>query len=139
MAECEICGKNADQLFLVSLEGARITVCERCSKHGSVIEMVAEEPLRPRTSRSSSAGAASVAGRSISHEPETALADDYAKIFQQLRQKSGLKQKEFALKLNESESVIKHIEQGTMAPTEQLAKRVEKMFKIKIYAKPKED
>ena len=60
------------------------------------------------------------------------LVDDYPQIIKKSRESIGLTQKDFANKINEKESVIHKIETGTLEPSLELAKKLEKFLKIKL-------
>ena len=44
MTECEICGRNTDDLYEIKVEGALMLVCEKCSK-GKLFKLPSSELL----------------------------------------------------------------------------------------------
>jgi len=123
--DCEICGRNCDEIFLISVEGTKLNVCSGCSHCGSFISRVDETPVRERTI--------------VREEPETDIIDNYSSIIAQNRQKMGLSQEELAKKINENLNFIRNIEKGKLIPTEKTAKKLEKLFKIRLFQQVKKE
>lgn len=117
--DCEICGKQTADLFLISIDGVRMGVCQRCSHHGSFIKKV-EEPPAAREIRVMTEG------------PENEVRDDYAATISNARRAKAWEQKDLAQRANEALGVIKKIEQGKLAPTDKLAKRLETLLGIRL-------
>jgi len=122
--DCEICGQPTRELFLISVEGTKLQVCRICSTYGTFISQVKETPLE-RTIVISE------------EEPETDIVDGYAELIRTSRERLGLNQEEFAKKINENLNVIKKIEKGRMIPTEKLAAKLERLFKIRLFQQVK--
>jgi uncharacterized protein (TIGR00270 family) len=114
MPECEICGKKRGLVRAV-VEDTVIYVCEDCSSFGKKIA----EP-RPITK--------------IEETPiEDILIDpSYATIVRLKREALNMKIEELAKKINERVSTIKRIEQGRMHLDAKTAKKLEKVFGIKL-------
>ena len=123
--DCEICGKDSSDLFLISVEGTRLTVCRGCSHCGTFISEVKEQTYDTVKVREEA--------------PEIDFIENYAELIRENRTKAGLSQEELAKKLNESLNVIKKIEKGSMTPTEKLAVKFEKLFKIKLFQTVKKE
>jgi putative transcription factor len=60
------------------------------------------------------------------------VVDDYAERVRRARQRLGLTQKELAQRVKVSENVIKRIEAGTLVPTIDLARRLERVLGVKL-------
>ena len=118
--DCEICGNASRELFIVSVEGIRLRVCQDCSGYGTFISNVEEEHYDTRPVV-------------VEERPEIDLVDNYASLIGEARQKAGLTQEELAKKINESLNVLKKVEKGDLLPTEKLSKKLEKMFRIKLF------
>lgn len=115
---CEMCGKSG-QMFNAKVEGAEMTVCSNCKQYGQVIAKPIERiHFKRRSTRA--------------QEPQDKVVNNYAQIIQKARQKSGIEIEKFAKQLNEKESTLKHIETGSMAPSIQLARKLEKALHIKL-------
>ncbi|MCX8202481.1 MAG: multiprotein bridging factor aMBF1 [Candidatus Micrarchaeota archaeon] len=118
--DCELCGRpNAN--LIASIEGVRMNVCERCSKHGKVLAMIKEEnekSARPAKVEKS--------------EVELEVVDNFAEIIRKEREKRGLTLKQFAAAIAEKESYIDRIERDETIPDEKVARKIEKFFNIKL-------
>ncbi len=120
MPECEICGKYTEELYTIEVEGAVLQVCKECSTKGKFIAKVKEEKPRKEIII-------------VNEQPVEELVDDYDKIIKEKRREMNLTQEELAKKINEQLSTIKKIENGDLHPTEKQAKKLEKLFNIKLY------
>jgi len=60
------------------------------------------------------------------------VVEDYAERVRTARQRLGMSQRELALKVRVSENVIKRIEAGTLVPTIDLARRLERVLGVKL-------
>ncbi len=124
MSNCELCGKKTD-LVTAYVDNVRFKVCSGCSKYGKVIETDIKEPEKKYIMKR--------------EEIAEVVVDNYSKIIKNSRDKLGLTQKDFALKLNEKESLIAKLEQGSLKPDIELAKKLERFFSIKLVIQEKID
>lgn len=125
---CEVCGRKIHgKPYNVIIEGAKLTVCSECSKHGRLIleeekpkmPMQKIMPTKPKTvptpkvqqQRTQDAKLASFE-----------LVEDFNVKIKQAREKLGLSHEDLGKKLNEKVSVLKKIETGKMTPDDILAK-----------------
>ncbi len=138
---CEVCGhKIREAPQRVVIEGAKLTVCTECAKHGKTTW---EEPAKPKVIPQMQTGASYgtpmrgpiqikkrviIARVDVSQE----LVEDYAEVIRQTREKLGLSTEDLGKKINEKESVLKKIEAGKMAPPDQLISKLEHTLKIKF-------
>jgi len=114
------------------IEGARLTVCVECSKHGKV---VFAEPAAPRQAlKKPQAPVAMVQRKPMVAEVQITqeVAEDYASKIRVAREKLMLTHEELGKKINEKASVLRNLEVGKMAPNNQLASKLEHMLKIKL-------
>lgn len=135
---CEVCGRKIHgKPYNVIIEGAKLTVCSECSKHGRLIleeekpkmPMQKIMPTKPKTvptpkvqqQRTQDAKLASFE-----------LVEDFNVKIKQAREKLGLSHEDLGKKLNEKVSVLKKIETGKMTPDDILAKKLEHELKIKL-------
>ena len=128
MALCDMCGKETG-LVSALIEGTELNVCKQCAKFGKIV----------RTSRPVEAKKpvynAIKAGKSEPAEIEDVieiLVKDYGKLIKDARERSGLKQKDFANKLNEKASLMQKVETGRHEPSIALAQKIEKFLKINL-------
>jgi putative transcription factor len=125
--ECTLCGKKADELNKIELEGSIVEVCDSCMKFGKVVETKLYKPMAKKIQlgelvEGSDGGVAT-------------LAPDYGTRVQKAREGKGLTREEFAKAINERESVIKRLEGQTIEPDEALVKKIERFLEIKLKEK----
>jgi putative transcription factor len=65
-------------------------------------------------------------------EREIVPVDNFAALVRKAREQRGLSHKEVARQLNERESVIAKLETGKMVPTNNLARKMERLFKLTL-------
>jgi len=132
---CEVCGRKIhSEPVRAVIEGARLTVCVECSKHGKVIlHEESDFPQRPSVTKSTIhlpviMRKPPVAQVQISQE----IVEDYASIIRSAREKLCLSHEDLGKKINEKASLLRHIETGKVAPNNQLAGKLEHVLKIKL-------
>ncbi len=159
---CEVCGRKIHaNPIRANIEGAKLTVCAECAKHGKII-YPDEENTAPKSpflivasgssigsAPASSSGAAKpkkqpqmlqkkrnlVAKVEITQE----LVEDCAALIRVTREKLGFSHETLGLKINERASVLKHVELGKMVPDNLLASKLERALKIKLLVPIEED
>ena len=116
MTVCELCGKDT-QLFRAVVEGSELNVCSGCGKYGKMLQ----KPVM-------------WAKKVVEKAPEhvEVVVSDYAQKIRAAREKTGMTQKEFALKLNEKESIIHKLENSLFVPPIDMAKKLERLLRIKL-------
>jgi len=132
---CEVCGRKIhSEPVRAVIEGARLTVCVECSKHGKVIlREEVDVPQRPSVTKSTMhlpviMRKPPVAQVQISQE----VIEDYAAKIRGAREKLGLSHEDLGKKINEKASLLRHIETGKVAPNNHLAGKLEHVLKIKL-------
>ena len=132
---CEVCGRKIhSDPVRANIEGAKLTVCVECSKHGKVIyEDAPTQQSSPSPTKSYAhipviMRKPPVAQVQISQE----VVEDYASKIRVAREKLGLSHEDLGKKINEKASLLRHIETGKMAPNNQLANKLEHVLKIKL-------
>ncbi|MBD3194005.1 MAG: TIGR00270 family protein [Candidatus Lokiarchaeota archaeon] len=136
--ECPICGGliwSGGEKVLI--EGAKITVCQSCASHG---KKIISRPKSKSRYKRSNAGSKSYPKKSSSPKtyskkytsPNKVIIENYAEKIRKVRERRGLTQEKFAQRLHEKESLIRRIESAKTKPTLQLAKKIEKTYKIKL-------
>ncbi len=138
---CEVCGRKIhnDPIRAV-IEGAKLTVCVECSKHGKIVY---DEPAAPKSPLLTVASASGKPKRQpqmmqkkrqliAKVEITQELVDGYAAKIRVAREKLGLSHEDLGLKISERASVLKHIELGKMEPNNLLANKLERTLKIKL-------
>jgi putative transcription factor len=119
--DCELCGRP-DAKTIAIVEGIKMTVCERCSKHGKVIGVLKDRNEMEKK-------ATDMEGKK---EIELELVDDYGEKIKNERQKKGMTIKQLAATIAEKESYVDRIENEDVIPSEKVARKLEKFFNIKL-------
>ena len=134
--ECPICGSiiwGKGQRVLI--EGAKITVCYNCAQHGTKMP----EPSTGKISRKihppykSNSPQRRTYTKNVIDNIE--IVPDFAKKIRTARDSLGINQEQFAQKLNEKPSLLRRIESGKVKPSLKLAKKIEKVYNIKLLQK----
>ena len=124
---CELCGNPiADKPIKVWIEGSQLVVCQRCSRYGSVIKSkTTTSPQRPQQIPKR---------REVKMDFDNlTLVSNYNVLIRQARESMGLTQADVARLIGEKESIIRRLESGRMTPTLELARKLEKLLRIKLY------
>lgn len=138
---CEVCGRKIyGNPIRAAIEGARLTVCVECSKHGRIIK---EEPRQFETTKR---GVARPFPSMVQKKKPAAkveitqeLVEDYDSQIRQGREKIGLTHEELGKKINEKESVLRKLETRKMKPNNLLITKLEHALKIKLLVPISED
>ena len=129
MPGCDMCGKEGAGTIAL-IEGVELTGCQNCSRFGKVVRSARAEPPK--------AGHLPVkAAKPAEDSPETVV-EDFAPRIRQKREQLNLTQKEFAKMLNERESLVHHLENGSQRPSIDLARKLEHALKIQLVEVAKE-
>ncbi|MEZ0289733.1 MAG: multiprotein bridging factor aMBF1 [Sulfolobales archaeon] len=140
---CEICGREISEKasFKIFVEGSMITVCPECySKYvmqRSSRERSAREPVERTATRtlireSKTTSLKRVTSQSIRSLERYEIDPMYPEIIRKAREAKNMSTKDLAMRLRESENVIKRIESGKLTPTIELAKRIEEVLGVRI-------
>jgi putative transcription factor len=129
MGNCEMCGREAP-LKRAMIEGAVLELCPICAKHGKILESTPQQVSRARTEQR----------RTPAARPEVdyLIVDNYAKLIRDARERMGLKQEEFAKRLNLKESQVQKMETGNFKPSLKMAAKLQNMLRIKLIEEDKE-
>jgi len=132
---CEVCGsKIHGSPIRAVIEGAKLTVCIECSKHGRVmreeeIEFRRRTPKKPLMSTPFIQKKKSAQSKvAITQE----VVEGYNSKIRQAREKLGLSHEELGKKINEKASVLSKLETGKMSPNNLLVTKLEHALKIKL-------
>jgi putative transcription factor len=131
---CEVCGRKIhSEPIRAIIEGAKLTVCVECSRHGKIIlheeaDMPRKAVAKPQTplpvlQKKPSAPAVQI---------NTEVAEDYGNKIRAAREKLNLTHEELGKRINEKASLLRNLEAGKMTPNNQLATKLEHMLKIKL-------
>ena len=116
---CEICGKKTERAIKIIVDGATLNVCPSCAKYGNIVSK--EEPA-PESKK-----------EKIKVElTDEEVIEDFHKILRKVREERGKTQEEMAKLLGLKFSLYKKLEDGELKPSIDVAKKIEKILKIKI-------
>jgi putative transcription factor len=136
-----VCGRKIREApKRVVIEGAKLTVCVECSKHG---KSTWEEPVKtsviPQRQTTSAQGAPipgpiKIRKRVVITRVDTSqeIVEDYADVIREAREKMGMSHEDLGKKISEKESVLKKVETGKITPNDQLISKLEHTLKIKL-------
>ena len=139
---CEVCGRKIHGAPIRTLiEGAKLTVCIECSKHGKIIreeeaefgQRVPKKPLTPVSFVQKK--------KPVQAKVDTTqeIVEGYDSKIRQAREKLGLSHEELGKKINEKASVLSKLETGKMTPNNMLVTKLEHVLKIKLLVPIKEE
>jgi putative transcription factor len=139
---CEACGRKIyGKPYKVVIEGAKLTVCDNCSKHG---KLTWEDKPKPKTVVKPKGPKPSllVQTRKMPDTPAgttVELVEGYDAVIRQAREKLGLSHEDLGKKMNERVSVLRKIETKKMTPNNMLATKLEHILKIKLIVPASEE
>jgi putative transcription factor len=124
----------------VVIEGAKLTVCTECSKHGKVAWEEPAKPAAPIPRQTVTGqilptqGPIQIRKRVVTARVDTSqeIVEDYAEVIREAREKAGLSHEDLGKKINEKESVLRKIETAKITPNNLLVSKLEHTLKIKL-------
>ena len=121
MGQCEMCGKEAD-LYIAMIEGTELKVCKEDAKFGKVLRAAYTLKSEKKEER-----------QRIPKKELVILFDpEFPHMMKRKRESLGLTQEELGKKLNERTSIVHQLESGHMQPSIELARKLERLLKLKI-------
>ena len=139
---CEVCGRKIHgSPVRAVIEGAKLTVCIECSKHGKIIR---EEEIEfgQRAQKKSLAFVPYVQKKKPTQpkvEITQEVVEGYNSKIRLAREKMGLSHEELGKRINEKASVLSKLETGKMTPNNMLVTKLERALKIKLLVPIKEE
>ena len=117
------------------IEGAKLTVCNECSKHGKTIlgnelKLGQGTPKKTLTPIPIKTQKRKTVDAKVDITQE--VVEGYDSKIRQAREKLGLSHEELGKKINEKASVLKKLETGKMTPNNMLVTKLEHALKIKL-------
>ena len=122
MANCDMCGREKELVDAI-VEGAVMTVCLDCSKHGSVVAINQPDVDKKIELQ-----------KEIESSPSyvDVIVSDFDRRIKNARERKGMTQEDLARDLAEKESVIHQLETGKLKPSFRLAKKLSVFLNIDI-------
>jgi putative transcription factor len=121
MANCDLCGKETS-LSRVDVEGTELMVCGGCSSFGKVLD----------TPRQAGQFKRKKVQLPTELEQTEGIITGFAQLIKSGRERLGLKQEDFARKINEKASVLHKVETGSIEPPINLARKLERALNIRL-------
>jgi putative transcription factor len=119
MSYCELCGcQITGEVIPVVVEDVVMNVCRPCSKHGKPYVAKKEKERKPKE---------------LFTFNLPSVREDYSKLIKEGRERLGLTQDELGSKIEESDSVVKLLEQSKFKPGQALAKKLEQLLGISLF------
>lgn len=119
---CDICGKTPVRAQIL-VEGARMLACASCMRSGKVLFRF-DEARGPAPAPAPS-----------SVETSEELVEGYGRIIRAAREKMKLPLSVVAERIKEKENFLNAIENGRLAPTIEVARKLEKELGVKLIEK----
>ncbi|KAA0012403.1 MAG: TIGR00270 family protein [Thermoplasmata archaeon] len=132
--QCELCGKKVDTVKYVIVDGARMMVCENCAKLG----VPAPPPAEKRLQEVSWKRRISKTDEKIFQSMDRVLVPDWAEKIKEGRIKKGWTREELSAKVGEPVNAIAKMENGDLRPSDETAKKLEKLLGITLFQEVKE-
>ena len=130
---CEVCGRKIhSEPVKAIIEGARLTVCVECSKHGKVVYNDTEGATPSPTKSFVKIPVIMKKPAAPQVQITTEVVQDYASKIRNAREKLGLTHEDLGKKINEKASLLRHIETGKASPNNLLATKLEHALKITL-------
>ena len=123
MPECEICGRTANSMKRIMLEGVVLSACASCAKLGKVV--------KPKKKKVKIKKKVPLPKMEKEIKPKEVVSD-FAKIIRERRETMKLMQKDVALKLNLPLSLIKRIESG-FRPEDSVLMKLERFYGVSLF------
>ena len=127
--QCELCGKNT-ALFKAEIESVEMSVCQDCTKFGSILNKL-------QTFEAPKIKTAAISKRRSELNEE--IVENYGRLIKRAREKLDFTQEELAKKLNEKESLITKLENNSILPSLELARKIEKQLNISLISISEEE
>jgi putative transcription factor len=136
---CEMCGRPLPTVGTIDVEGARMRVCQGCTRFGKPVAEPApagaghlsasrmEQGLRQRQQR--------MAPRPAALETDEELVPDFGDRVRKARQAKRLKVEDVAKAINEKTSILQKIEAGTFHPDPMVTAKLERSLGIRLREK----
>ena len=137
---CEVCGRKIHGgPIRAEIEGARLTVCAECSKHGKIVIEEEKTPflVTPKQATPIHFHQKKVVAANVDTSQE--MVEGYDIKIRQAREKLGISHEDLGKKINEKASVLRKIETRKMTPDNLLVSKLEHALKIKLLATVSEE
>ncbi len=122
MEECELCGRQTKDIYVLDVENVEIRACAKCAKGKKVIRTEIEKPLVNRNPNY-------IKPKS---DEDRELVEGYGVKIRAARERMKLPIKVLAEMLSEKEHYLVRVEEEETRPTLELTKKLERALSIKL-------
>jgi putative transcription factor len=130
--------------IVIEVEGAKLTVCDRCKRFGQEVRLPSSQP-HARIGHPPVKAASRIPKRNIrpklvltkapkSEPQELELVEDYPQRIRRARESLKVTQTEFARRIGEKLSIIQKLETGKMWPSDSLVEKIERTLRMTLRA-----
>ncbi len=126
---CEMCGRPVYRRKEYLVDGVVMILCSKCAKYGKPIER--KKPTKKIQQQIKQRKKIERAVKEV-FEEEWELVEDYHIRIKKAREKLGLTQERLSLKIGETVSYIRKLEQGKIKPTDTVIEKLEKVLNVKL-------
>jgi putative transcription factor len=130
-----MCGTEVPRTKLVMIEGAAVSVCQRCERFGSgpAVKTKQGQVMVPEVAQRLDSREKRRRERDVyATGEEKELALDYGERVRKARQKLGISQEDLGKQINEKKGVIVNIENGSMIPDDKVVRKLERALNISL-------
>ena len=132
---CEVCGRKIhSEPVTAVIEGAKLTVCPECSKHGKIVIEEEREPTQLPQKQGQAVPVHFQPKKPVVVKVDTSheIVEGFDSKIRQARESLGLSHEDLGKKINEKASVLRKIETAKMTPDNALVAKLEHTLKIKL-------
>ncbi len=130
---CELCGREEKRLQKVIIEGTEMMVCSTCAAYGKPVPVTQKK--KPLTIPSSKT---EYYGRDIFEKMDKELVPDWGARIKKAREGKGLSRQELGATVGEKTTTIAKIENQELRPSDEKAKKFEKVLGITLFQEVKQ-
>ena len=130
MEECELCGRQLKDVYVIDVENVEMRVCAACAKGKRVLRTEMERPAQKR-------GNPAAMPSRPAREEDMVLIEGYGSAIHNARERMKLPIKVLAEMINEKEHYLQRVEEEKTEPTVALTKKLEKALSIKLTEEPR--
>ncbi|HVC58721.1 MAG TPA: multiprotein bridging factor aMBF1 [Candidatus Acidoferrales bacterium] len=123
MEECELCGRKANDIYLVNIEGAELRVCVNCAQGKKIVATYIQKTEQKGKS---------FASTRPPREEDQRLVENFGTVIREARDRMHLPLKVLAEMIAEKETFLARVEHQSTMPSIALTKKLEKALNIKL-------
>lgn len=124
---CELCGKE-DRLQRVIIEGTEMMVCSSCAVYGKPVAVPKRKvPVSIPSSKKE------YYGKDIFEKMDKEIVPDWGKRIRKARENRGLTRQQLGAMIGEKTNTVAKIENQELRPSDEKAKKIEKLLNIVLF------